>query len=79
MRTTIELPDHQRARLLELAAQRGEKGFSSLVQEALDAYFEQHQTRSEKIKKALAVRGALSDEEAEALEERTREIREHWR
>ena len=36
MRTTVEIPDVQRARLLELAARRGEKGFSRLVQEAID-------------------------------------------
>ena len=35
MRTTIELSDEHRARLLELAARRGEKGFSSIVEEAL--------------------------------------------
>lgn len=38
MRTTIELPDEQRAKLLELAARRGEKGFSKLVQEAVAEY-----------------------------------------
>jgi predicted DNA-binding protein len=38
MRTTIEIPDDQRARLLELAARRGEKGFSALVREALELY-----------------------------------------
>jgi hypothetical protein len=33
---TIELSDAQRARLLELAAERGAKGFSELVREAID-------------------------------------------
>jgi len=35
MRTTLEIPDEQRAKLLQLAAARGMKGFSSLVTEAL--------------------------------------------
>ena len=38
MRTTIEMDDKHRAALLELAARRGEKGFSALVGEAIDAY-----------------------------------------
>ena len=38
MRTTIELKPEHRARLLELAARRGEKGFSSVIAEAVDAY-----------------------------------------
>ena len=38
MRTTVEITSAQRARLLALAARRGDKGFSRLVQEALDAY-----------------------------------------
>ena len=37
MRTTVEITDAQRAGLLELAARRGEKGFSRLVQEAVEA------------------------------------------
>ena len=38
MRTPIELKDERRARLLELTARRGEKGFSSLIAEAVDAH-----------------------------------------
>jgi len=36
--TTVEIRDRQRAKLFELAARRGEKGFSKLVQEAIDLY-----------------------------------------
>jgi hypothetical protein len=35
MRTTIEMKLEHRAKLLELAAHRGAKGFSELVSEAL--------------------------------------------
>lgn len=38
MRTTIELADEQRAALLAMAARRGLRGYSSLVQEALAKY-----------------------------------------
>lgn len=40
MRTTIEIKPEHRARILELAAARGEKGFSSAVADALDMYLE---------------------------------------
>src|SRR5687767_14891424 len=55
MRTTIELTDLQRAKLLELAAQRREKGFSGLVQEAVDRYLAEEESRSERISAALAL------------------------
>lgn len=38
MRTTIDLSDEQRAALLAMAARRGLRGYSSLVQEALAKY-----------------------------------------
>ena len=38
MRTTIELTDEQRSRLLALAGKRRLRGYSSLVQEALAQY-----------------------------------------
>ena len=38
MRTTVELSDEQRAALLSLAAKRGLRGYSMLVQEALAQY-----------------------------------------
>jgi hypothetical protein len=41
MRTTIELRDDQRARLLEMAAREGRKGFSHLIQEAVDRFLEE--------------------------------------
>jgi len=38
VRTTIEIKPGHRARLLEVAARRGEKGFSSVIAEALESY-----------------------------------------
>jgi tRNA(fMet)-specific endonuclease VapC len=38
MRTTIELKDESRAKLLAIAARRGEKGFSRLIDEAVEQY-----------------------------------------
>src|ERR1035437_6874271 len=40
VRTTIEMKPEHRARILELAANRGEKGFSTVVADALELYLE---------------------------------------
>ena len=79
MRTTVEITDEQRARLLELAARRGAKGFSSLVQEALERYLEQEARGDEQRRTALAARGRLSQKEASALEQRVQALRKAWR
>jgi len=81
MRTTIEITDELRARLLAMAARRGEKGFSGLVGEAIERYLTAEEAREADRKKsaALDVLGSFSDEEADALEERTKRLRENWR
>ena len=55
LRTTVEIDDAHRAELLKLAAQRGEKGFSSLIREALDLYVRQHRARREAVSKAMTI------------------------
>ncbi len=79
MRTTVEIDDTQRAELLRLAAQRGEKGFSSVIREALDLYIRQHRARKALVAQALELRGTFSDDEADALEASARKLRETWR
>jgi hypothetical protein len=79
MRTTIEISPEQRVRLMELAARRGEKGFSKLVQQALDAYLRAQAGEEEKRRRALMLKGSLNSREAEALRAATREIRRSWR
>jgi metal-responsive CopG/Arc/MetJ family transcriptional regulator len=79
VRTTIELSDDQRARLLAAAARRGEKGFSTLVQEAVDRYLQEEADRQERVRRALTLAGSLSDEAADALEASVRRLRETWR
>lgn len=79
MRTTVEIGHEQRARLLELAARRGEKGFSKLVQEALDHYLAEIRRRQEAGRAAAAILGTMDDEDAEELRESVRRIRATWR
>ena len=79
MRTTIELTEDQRAELLRLAAQRGMKGFSQLVQEAVNSYLDAQSSRTSLIEAALALKGVLKSNAADEFEERTKTIRENWR
>jgi hypothetical protein len=68
-----------RARLLQLAARRGEKGFSNLVTEAIQDYLDRDDNREEKRRQALALRGTLSAREADRLRRHVAGLREHWR
>ena len=79
MRTTIDLTDEQRSELLRLAARRGLKGFSPIVQEAVDAYLKNNNDREKTIGDALALRGSLNRKSAEAMRRRVRILRENWR
>ena len=78
MRTTIEISDFHRAKLVKLAADRGEKGFSQLIAEAIDAYLTSLGLGDERIE-ARKLRGVLSEPEADELAERVRAIRASWR
>jgi len=79
MRTTVEITDEQRARLLELAARRGEKGFSKLVQEALDQYIDELEEHDRRVQDALSVLGKLDEKTARALEGTIEHLRKRWR
>ncbi len=78
MRTTIEISDRHRSVLVSLAAKRGLRGYSDLIQEALDQYLAD-QTEESDIKEAvLAMQGAWNREEAESARVRLQELREKW-
>jgi metal-responsive CopG/Arc/MetJ family transcriptional regulator len=79
MRTTIELPDAQRARLLDLAARRGEKGFSRLIQEAVERLLADHESRKSRTDAALALQGSMDTKAADELEASVARVRSTWR
>jgi predicted transcriptional regulator len=79
MRTTVELSDEIRTKLMELAARRGARGFSALVEEALVQYLDEEQRRRRGVEEAQAVIRAMDEEAATALEESVRTLRKRWR
>jgi predicted transcriptional regulator len=79
MRTTIELTDDQRSELVRLAAKRRLKGFSMIIQEAVDEYLMRQGGKEQSIATALELKGCMEINEADDFEERVRRIREAWR
>ena len=79
MRTTIEITPEHRAKLVELAARRGAKGFSQLVGEALEAYLRAEADRAARRKRAVRLKGTLPAREARALRDAAEALRRTWR
>ena len=79
MRTTVEINDEHRARLLQLAARRGDKGFSHIIAEAIERYLAELDSSSVMQRKALRLCGSLSRREADRLHVDTAKIRQSWR
>jgi Arc/MetJ family transcription regulator len=79
MRTTIEIDDEHRAKLLEIAARRGLKGFSQIVAEAIDIYLAAEAEEKQRVERLLQLRGSLSAEEGEDLRRRVHKLRRTWR
>lgn len=79
MRTTIEIKEKLRAELLKRAAHKGAKGFSHIIEEALESYFGTEDKASDARKKALSLKGSLGKLDSEKLRVETDKIRESWR
>lgn len=75
MRTTIEMSDDVRARLLEIAARRGIKGFSNLVQDALETYLADLDSKNERVRRAVLLKGAFREKDALNMRGVIRELR----
>jgi hypothetical protein len=77
MRTTVEITNEQHAALSALAQRRGLRGFSTLVQEALDVYL--RDLGSEEIDLLLGLEGVIGDAEEREMRARIEDARAVWR
>jgi len=80
MRTTVEITDAQHRVLSAVAQQRGLRGFSALVQEALDAYLQD--LHADEIELLLSLEGTLDEHEEDEEDEvrsRIEATRQTWR
>ena len=80
MRTTIELDDDIRKELIRIAAERGEKGYSAVINEVLrKALRDETQDERELAARAIeSAAGTISDEEAERWLRDIRAGRANW-
>ena len=81
MRTAIDLPTSLLARLRALAAMRGERGISRIVQEALERFLrdEGDPKRARRVAEALAALGSIPSRAAAHMRRRVRRFRRTWR
>ncbi len=79
MRTTIELSNEHRSSLHSMAARRGLRGYSKLIQEAVDLYIQRMTTKEDAPKDLLAMRGTWDKQEAREFQRRLKEIRKNWK
>jgi len=79
MRTTIELKDEHRALLHAIAAQRGWRGYSRVVEEAIAYYLRHHEAAQETRQALLERMGGWSEQEAERTRATIERVRETWR
>lgn len=79
MRTTIELSDRTYKRLRAAATERGLRGFSPLVEEAIALYLEREDERRDVIRAIEEAQGAWSEEDVREWEEARASAWATWR
>ena len=68
MRTTVELSDPLYRRLRAAAAERGLRGFSELVEEAVDAYLAREDERRDLVRAIEDAQGSWSERDVQDWE-----------
>lgn len=77
MRTTVEITEEQHRALSAIAQRRGVRGFSLLVQEALDGYLANLST--DQVDLLLRLEGVLSESDANEMRSRIKDASAAWR
>ena len=79
MRTTVEIPDPRYRRLRAAAADRGMRGFSPLVEEAIEGYFERDRGAEGVSRRLEAAAGSWSEEDVAEWERARERAWKSWR
>ncbi len=79
MRTTVQLRDDQHRRLAALAIARGEKGFSTILQDAVDRYLDEFSDDDAFARDMLDAYGMIDDEQAAEMKADIQLRRRQWR
>jgi predicted CopG family antitoxin len=78
MRTTVELSDPVYRRLRAAAAERGMRGFSELVEEAVDAYLAREDDRRDLVRAIEDAEGSWSEADVREWERARDEAWASW-
>jgi predicted transcriptional regulator len=78
MRTTIELSNDLIAALHALAARKGHRGYSRIMEEAVRHYLRDLEKKEGTWSVLMKMRGSWNAEEAEETRKRLEEIRTNW-
>ena len=79
MRTTIELSDDLIGILHAIAVKKGYRGYSKVIEEAINLYLNENEKREMKKEKILRMRGSWSQNEAKKVKLKLEEIRKNWK
>jgi len=77
-RTTIELKDEHRAMLQAIAVSRGWRGFSRVIEEAIEIYLHHHAEAEVARRTLLERRGSWSTDQAQKTARTIAEVRRNW-
>jgi hypothetical protein len=77
MRTTVEITAEQHRALSAIAQRRGVRGFSVLVQEALDGYLANLNT--DEVDLLLGLEGVVTESDAREMRSRIKDAGSKWR
>ena len=78
MRTTIEIPDHYRSILHSLAVKKGLRGYSAIIEDALDKYIDGLSRKDSLKSEILQMMGSWQKEEISKTRKKIKEMRENW-
>jgi predicted CopG family antitoxin len=78
MRTTVELSDPLYRRLRSAAAERGMRGFSELVEEAVSVYLEREDERRDLVRAIESAEGSWSEADVKEWERARDEAWASW-
>lgn len=81
MKTTLDLDDDLREKLLHLAAQHQDEDLSRIINRAIRQYVEDLEAnqQEERLQRIRALWGSISDEDADHMRAVVKDLRENWR
>jgi metal-responsive CopG/Arc/MetJ family transcriptional regulator len=79
MRTTIELSDDLISALRAISVKKGYRGYSKVIEEALNFYLKENEKKRKGREKVLRMKGSWSLREAKETKKKLEELRKNWK